>query len=224
MRDLLQEILEGELPPGEWLPSEVRMSEERDVSRTTVRGAVEALRKLGILEVRHGRGQCVRAEEDWDVLDEEVLAAIMGARRLDLVREILDCQAMLEPSAAALAAQRATDAAVAELASRHEELVRATGGRRRRGAALEDPVVAAEIEFHRSVARMAGNRPLQRMLMPIGTALALARRELAAGEEEALVRALRRTLRAIEARDPEAARKSVEARVTAARRWLKRAG
>jgi DNA-binding FadR family transcriptional regulator len=224
MRDLLQEILEGELPPGEWLPSEVRMSEERDVSRTTVRGAVEALRKLGILEVRHGRGQCVRAEEDWDVLDEEVLAAIMGARRLDLVREILDCQAMLEPSAAALAAQRATDAAVEELASRHEELVRAAGGRRRRGGALEDPVVAAEIEFHRSVARMAGNRPLQRMLMPIGTALALARRELAAGEEEALVRALRRTLRAIEARDPEAARKSVDARVTAARRWLKRAG
>jgi DNA-binding FadR family transcriptional regulator len=224
MRDLLQEILEGELPPGEWLPSEVRMSEERGVSRTTVRGAVEALRKLGILEVRHGRGQCVRAEEDWDVLDEEVLAAIMGARRLDLVREILDCQAMLEPSAAALAARRATDAAVEELASRHEELVRAAGGRRRRGGALEDPVVAAEIEFHRSVARMAGNRPLQRMLMPIGTALALARRELAAGEEEALVRALRRTLRAIEARDPEAARKSVDARVTAARRWLKRAG
>jgi GntR family transcriptional regulator, transcriptional repressor for pyruvate dehydrogenase complex len=224
MRELLQQILDGEHPPGEWLPSEVRMSEELDVSRTTVRGAVEALRKVGVLEVRHGRGQCVRAEEDWDVLDEEVLAAIMAARRLDLVREIVDCQAMLEPAAAALAAERATDEAVEELASRHEEVVRAAGGRRRRGAALEDPVVAAEIEFHRSVARMAGNRPLQRMLMPIGTALALARHELAAGEEEALVRALRRTLRAIEARDPEAARKSAEARVTAARRWLKRAG
>ena len=71
---------------------------------------------------------------------------------------------------------------------------------------------------------MTGNRPLQRMLAPVGTALALARHELAPGEEEALVRALRRSLRAIEARDPDAARKSVEARVATARRWLKRAG
>jgi DNA-binding FadR family transcriptional regulator len=84
--------------------------------------------------------------------------------------------------------------------------------------------VRAEIEFHRTLARMTGNRPLERMLAPVGTALALARHELAGGEEEALVRALRRTLRAIEARDPEAARKSVDARVTAARRWLKRVG
>jgi GntR family transcriptional regulator, transcriptional repressor for pyruvate dehydrogenase complex len=224
MRDLLQQILDGEYAPGEWLPSEVQMSEERDISRTTVRGAIEALRTLGILHVRHGRGQFVRPEDDWNVLDIEVLAAIMAARRVDLVGELIDCQALIEAPAAALAAERATDDAVAELGSRHEAVVRAAGGRRRRGGALEDPVVAAEIDFHRSLARMAGNRPLQRMLMPIGTALALARHELAAGEEEALVRALRRTLRAIEARDSEAARKSVEARVTAARRWLKRAG
>jgi GntR family transcriptional regulator, galactonate operon transcriptional repressor len=185
---------------------------------------ISALKARGIVEVRHGRGQRVLPEEEWDLLDDQVLAAIVTARRLDVVSEIVECQAMLEPAAAALAAERATDEAVQELADRHQEVVRAAGDRRRRGAALDDPVVVAEIEFHRSVARMAGNRPLQRMLRPVGTALALARHELAAGEEEALVRALRRTLRAIEARDPEAARKSVEARVTAARRWLKRAG
>ena len=223
MRDLLQQILDGELAPGEWLPSEVEMAGERGVSRTTVRGAVEALRKLGILEVRHGRGQCVRPEDDWDVLDVEVLAAIMTAQRLDLVGEIVECQALLEPEAAALAAERASDAAVEELAEHHAAVVRAAGGRRR-GGALQDPLVAAEIGFHHALGRMTGNHALQRMLGPVGTALALARHEFAAGEEEALVRALRRTLRAIEARDAEAARKSVEARVNAARRWLKRAG
>jgi DNA-binding FadR family transcriptional regulator len=219
-----QHVIDGVYTPGEWLPREVGLSEKLEVSRGVVREAIAALERRGILEVRHGRGQRVRPEDEWDVLDPNVLAAIVAAPRLDLVGEIVDIQAMLEPSAAALAAERATDESVAELAARHEAVVSAAGGRRRRGTVLDDPVVKAEIEFHKTLARMAGNRPLQRMLMPIGTALALARHELAAGEEEALVRALRRTLRAIEARDPEAARKSVAARVTAARRWLKRAG
>jgi GntR family transcriptional regulator, galactonate operon transcriptional repressor len=220
---LLQEILDGERPPGAKLSSEVQMSEERQVSRNAVRGAVEALRQRGILDVRHGVGQRVRPEEDWHVLDDDVLVAIMTARRLDLVREIVDCQAMLEPGAAALAAQRATDDAVAELAAAHANVEQAAGAPRRAPVPLEDPLVVAEIRFHRSLARMAGNRPLQRMLVPIGRALALARHELAPDDKDALVRALRRSLRAIEARDPDAARKSVEARVATARRWLKSA-
>lgn len=222
MNELLHEIVDGEYAPGEQLPSEVGLSRERNVSRTRVRGAVEDLRKLGILEVRHGVGQFVRPVEDWHVLDVEVVSAVLAVRRLDLVGEIIDCQAMLEPPGAALAAERASDAG--ELAGRLDAVVRAAGRRRRRGAALEDPVVRAEIEFHESLARMTGNRPLQRMLAPVGTALALIRHELAPDQEEALIRALRRTLRAVEARDAEAARKSVEARVAAARRWLKRAG
>jgi DNA-binding FadR family transcriptional regulator len=223
-KELLQEILDGDHPPGQRLPRETALSEERGLSRTAVRAAVEDLRKLGILEVRHGYGQLVRPDHDWNVLDDEVLVAIVTARRLDLVGELIDCQALLEPAAAALAAERATDAGVAELASRLEAVVSAAGGRRRSGAALDDPVVKAEIDFHRTLARLTGNRPLHRMLAPVGTALALARHELAPGQEDALIRALRKTLRAVEARDAEAARKSVEARVAAARRWLKRAG
>jgi DNA-binding FadR family transcriptional regulator len=221
---LQQRVIDGVYVPGEWLPREVGLSEALDVSRGVVREAIAALERRGILEVRHGRGQRVRPEEEWDVLDPNVLAAIVAAPRLDLVGEIVDIQAMLEPPAVALAAARATNESLAELAARHEAVVTAAGGRRRRGAVLDDPVVKAEIEFHKSLARMTGNRPLQRMLAPVGTALALARHEFASGEEEALIRSLRRTLRAIEARDAEAARKSVEARVNAARRWLKRAG
>jgi DNA-binding FadR family transcriptional regulator len=223
MKDLLQEVVDGDHPPGTQLPREVQLSEDRKVSRGVVREAIEGLRKLGIVEVTHGRGQWVRSEEEWAVLDAHVLAAIVAVRRADVLGEIVDCQAMIEPAAAALAAERASDEAVGELAEAHAAVVRAAS-RRRRPVAMEDPLVLAEIEFHRRLARMTRNRPLQRMLAPVGTALALARHELAAGDEEALVRALRRTLRAIEARDPEAARKSVEARVAVARRWLKRAG
>jgi DNA-binding FadR family transcriptional regulator len=223
MATLLQRVVDGEYTTSEWLPGEVPLSNELDVSRGVVREAIAALERRGILGVRHGRGQWARPEEEWDLLDADVLAAIVTARRVDLLREIVDCQAMLEPDAAALAAERTSDEAVAQLREAHAAVIHAAGGRRH-GVALEDPLVKAEIEFHRRLARMTRNRPLQRMLAPVGTALALVRHELAPGEEDALVRALRRSLRAIEARDPTAARKTVEARVTAARRWLKRAG
>jgi DNA-binding FadR family transcriptional regulator len=222
-KDLLHEILDGEYQPGEQLPSEVRLSEARGVSRGVVREAIEALRKLGFVDVTHGRGQWVRADEHWELLDSGVLAVILSAQRLDLLREIVDCQAMLEPAVAALAAERASDTAIAELAEAHAAVVR-VAARRRRTVADEDALVLAEIQFHRTLARMTGNRPVERMLAPVVRALALVRHELAAGQDEALVRSLRRSLRAIEARDPEAARKSVEARVAAARRWLKRVG
>jgi DNA-binding FadR family transcriptional regulator len=224
MQELLDEIVGGQYAPGAQLPSEDGMSRERNANKTRVRAAVEDLRKVGILDVRHGVGQFVRPVQDWNVLDPAVVAAILAVRRVDLVREIIDCQAVLEPPAAALAAERATNESAAELADRHEAVVNAAGRTRRRGLGLEHPLVQAEIGFHTALARMTANRPLQRMLTPVTTAIALTRHELAPGEEEALVRALRRTVKAVEARDPEAARKSVEARVAAARRWLKRAG
>ena len=223
MESILQRVADGELAPGEWLPSEERLKDELGISRGVARETISALKERGIVEVRHGRGQRVLQEAEWDLLDAQVLAAVVTARRLDLVREIVECQALLEPDAAALAAGQATDAATQELAGRHAAIVSAAATRRH-GAALQDPLVVAEIGFHHALGRMTGNRPLERMLAPVGTALALARHELAPGEEEALVRALRRMLRAIEARDADAARKCVEARVAAARRWLKRAG
>lgn len=224
MHELLDEIVGGQYAPGARLPSEDGMSRERNANKTRVRAAVEDLRKVGILDVRHGVGQFVRPVDDWNVLDAAVVSAILAVRRLDLVREIIDCQAVLEPPAAALAAERATDESAAGLVDRHKAVVDAAGRTRRRGLGLDDPVVQAEIEFHKALAGMTANRPLQRMLTPVTTAIALTRHELAPGDDKALIRALRRTVKAIEARDGAAARKSVEARVAAARRWLKRAG
>jgi DNA-binding FadR family transcriptional regulator len=222
MEAILQRVADGELAPGDWLASEERLKDEHGISRGVARETIFALKERGIVEVRHGRGQRVLPEDEWNLLDTQVLAAVIAARRIDLVQEIVECQAMLEPAAAALAAGRASGEAIEELASRHSAAARAAGGRRH-GIARQDPLVVAEIAFHRTLGRMTGNRPLQRMLAPIHTALALTRHELAAGEDDALVRVLGRTLRAVRARDPEAARKSVEARIAQTRRWLKRA-
>lgn len=59
-----QKILNGEWPKGEKLPSEFELSELFNVSRTSIRSAVQKLRNLGIIYTKHGRGSFVSSEID----------------------------------------------------------------------------------------------------------------------------------------------------------------
>ena len=55
-------VVERRLSPGEKLPSELDLSRELGVSRTTLREAIHVLASQKILEVRRGRGTFVAAE------------------------------------------------------------------------------------------------------------------------------------------------------------------
>ena len=56
MEDLRAQILGGEIKPGEKLPSENELSSEYDVSRQTVRKALQILQNEGYIYAEHGRG------------------------------------------------------------------------------------------------------------------------------------------------------------------------
>jgi|SRR5215207_7715085 len=222
MERILERIAEGALQPGDWLPSEQRMKQELGISRGVARETVQALKERGVVEVRHGRGQWVRPEDDWNVLDRHVLAAVVAARRFDVLDELVECRALLGPPAAALAARRA-NAEVRELLDAAHARLRDAAGLRRRPAADDDPFFAAEIELHRAIARLAGNRVLARLLEPVDTGLALAHHELLAGQRDGIVRQLDKVRAAVAERDPEAARGAVERGVAQTRRWLRQA-
>lgn len=56
MEDLRKQILEGEIKPGEKLPSENELSRDYNVSRQTVRKALQILQNEGFIYAEHGRG------------------------------------------------------------------------------------------------------------------------------------------------------------------------
>jgi GntR family transcriptional regulator, arabinose operon transcriptional repressor len=62
MDDLREHIVNGGLPIGARLPNEIELSEKYEVSRGTIRQAVEALIKEGFIERIHGSGTFIR---DW---------------------------------------------------------------------------------------------------------------------------------------------------------------
>jgi GntR family transcriptional regulator len=62
-QDLASLIASGTLSPGSQLPSEEELVQKYGVSRTTVRKAVQELERLGLIEIRRGRGTFVRTEK-----------------------------------------------------------------------------------------------------------------------------------------------------------------
>src|SRR3954471_15214707 len=110
MTRVLDRLLEGDPPAGEMLPREELMAEEYGVSRGVVRETVRALEERGVLAVKHGRGARVLPVAEWNVLDPEVLAAILASRRAgEVLRELTEYRMLLEAPAARLAAHRRSD-------------------------------------------------------------------------------------------------------------------
>lgn len=59
-RDLRKRIQDGDLAPGDRLPSEKELEDEFDASRNTIRLALGTLRNQGLVESRAGRGTFVQ--------------------------------------------------------------------------------------------------------------------------------------------------------------------
>ena len=95
----------GQVQPGEKLPSERDLAEMLEVSRPTVREAMIALEVSGLIEIRTGSGIYVQKRRTKPVLADGGMGPF----------EILEMRMLLEPEAAALAAQRITDGQLAEL-------------------------------------------------------------------------------------------------------------
>lgn len=196
---LLEFIAEGSAPERR-LPVERVLCNELDVSRTTVREALATLMQLGIVETRgKGRyGSLVGARA--------YLASRERMRRseTELVDHPLEARLVLEPTIAALAAERASQEDLAEI-DRWLTLMRET-------AVNEQDNVKYDSAFHAAVARATGNPTLVFLINALTDALAESRRlsfrpapaAMVAIEGHAAV------LAALTARDSQAAAKAMK--------------
>lgn len=103
---LLRGFKIGIFPPGGRLPPERELADGLGVSRTTLRDALAELQKAGYVTIQRGRyGGAVVATEL------PTSGAALGAGDQEMVEDILTFRAVVEPAAAALAAQAALSAA-----------------------------------------------------------------------------------------------------------------
>jgi DNA-binding FadR family transcriptional regulator len=104
---LLVEVIDGGLRPGEALPSERELAETLGVSRAAVREALQRLTQTRLVEVRHGGSTKVRDFRRAAGLD--LLGNLLvrdGSIDPSVARSILEARLAVGPAVAALAAQR----------------------------------------------------------------------------------------------------------------------
>jgi GntR family transcriptional repressor for pyruvate dehydrogenase complex len=142
---LIAGIREGQLKPGERLPTEAALVERFGVSRTVVREALSRLKTLGLLESRQGSGAFIR-QPDPRGADQLVLTPDGSVAA---VLQMVEVRRALEAEAAALAASRRTARSVRQIRSAMQAIDRAV--------AAGGDGVAEDVAFHAAIAQAAGN-------------------------------------------------------------------
>ncbi|HEV7255238.1 MAG TPA: FadR/GntR family transcriptional regulator [Mesorhizobium sp.] len=145
-------IIAGFHAPGSTLPVENDVAARLGVGRNVVREAVKILAAKRLLRPGRRAGTTVLPREEWNRLDEDVIA--WSLEREDLRDELLDeltaLRFMVEPEVAALAAQVGTTTEVLRLFEAVELMERHANGPR--AEAIE-----ADILFHRRMFEASHN-------------------------------------------------------------------
>jgi GntR family transcriptional regulator, transcriptional repressor for pyruvate dehydrogenase complex len=192
------DITRGVLAPGERLPAERELAHKFKTSRLSVREAYRSLEEAGLLTIKRGAGGGAFITR----IDHEPVA-----RSLSLILQLghtthdqlTEARLLLEPPLARLAAQRATS----EETARPEELIN------EQAVALEthEGPRRLALEFHRLVARSAGNLPLETVMNSLAdlTVEAISAIEMSGHVHEHVVVFHRKILDAIRDRDDDRA-------------------
>lgn len=106
------EIAQDVISVGAALPPEPDLELRFNVGRGVIREAIKTLAAKGMVSVRPRHGTHVLPRSEWSLLDRDVLNWLVGSGEpdRDLLLAIQEVRSIIEPAAAALAAERATKA------------------------------------------------------------------------------------------------------------------
>ncbi len=201
-------ISSGALRPGDRLPPERELARELKISRSSLRAGIGFLSAMGVLKSRHGAGTFVSSGPP--ALDSSSLT-VLGALHNFLPWQMFEARQVIEASVASLAAERATDEHIAELAEEVAEMY----------AALTDPheYLIHDVRFHRTIARASGNPILGALMETITSNLYDTRRLTAANSKDLKESAEmhREIYRAIRSHNSHQAKLAMEQHLSAAR-------
>jgi len=150
-------IVRGDFPEGASLPNETQWGEYFGVSRSAVREAIKILMAKGLLSSRPKVGTWVESRDRWNLLDRDVLSWYASAPdAMGFLKTVQEFRYIIEPEAAALAAERRTEEEMAEISFALEGMGTAP--------TLSDRT-RSDTRFHLAILKATHNE----LLIPLGT-------------------------------------------------------
>jgi DNA-binding GntR family transcriptional regulator len=182
---LRQRIFQRELEPGSWI-DEIKLSQEYGISRTPLREALKVLAAEGLVTMKVRRGAYVTEVSDQDL------------------SEVYHLLSLLESDAAAVVAERATEAQLKDLQALHAELEAAAGDR--------EAFFAVNERFHMRLLELAGNRWRNQMVADLRKVMKLNRHNslLKTGRVRESLQEHRAVMEALAQRDAAAAMRRMQ--------------
>ena len=188
-------IRQGRLQPGDRLPAERALADRMHVSRATLREGLRVMQLQGLIVSRRGAGNYIAGGRAEDLA--------MALHHLAL-QDIFELRLLVEPSIAALAAERSTPQDL----SRLETILEQQEEQLQRGRKVADTDAA----FHSALAESTHNRALQQIGASLMQVIAPSRNESLQTRERRRLSLFshRRILNAIKARASGEARRAME--------------
>ena len=137
-------IVRGELQPGDLLPAEDDLVVDPSVSRTVLREAIRVLAAKGLVQARPKTGTRVRPRAEWNMADPDILTwRVQAGPTVELYEQVTEVRMALEPQAARLAAERATDDEIAAIRASYDAM--------EAGVGEQVIYLAADLLFHQQI-------------------------------------------------------------------------
>ena len=148
---ITDEILSGNLKPGDKLPTENELAENLGVGRNSVREARKMLSSFGVIEVRMGAGTYI-AETIHGSIFEPLMLSL--AFEQGTSKELVELRLMIEIGAAELAIDEASDEEIASLEASNDRLKRAADKK------IDDPLYLRDLDLnvHYALFQITKNR------------------------------------------------------------------
>ena len=146
------EIIVGQLKPGDKLPSESELMTRFGVSRTTIREAMKLLKAANIVEIKRGNGTYVSEKTG---ITEDPLG-LQFSERSELIDELLEARILIEPRVVELSVLRATPEDIEELREILERI--------ELKEINDEEYAELDVEFHKKIARCAHNDVLEKVV------------------------------------------------------------
>ncbi len=203
-RRIQEMILQGEVLPGDLLPTQHELAARYGVGLSTIREAIKGLTLIGLVEPRAGRGTLVLPDALKILNNTTLMKANLVSLEAD---QVLEARLFIEGALARLAASRASEQDIQEIEAAIEEMRQS----------LDDNLafVRADLHFHLAVARASQNEVLMQTYYLIQSLMEEVVRladELPGGKERALKNHTQ-ILEGIKRHEPEFAQSATEQQI-----------
>ncbi len=143
-------IINGELLPGQKIPTESELCENLQVGRNSVREAIKALVAMGVLDIRRAEGTFVAEGFSDRMLDPMVYGLILEGGNSPAIMEL---RRLFEVGTLKLAIEKADEEDIEEMQKALNELRRVI----QKKHPNRDDILDADINFHKALERTIDN-------------------------------------------------------------------